>query len=161
MLSSVHLLLIYFMYSSLYCSWRRKWQPTPVFLPGESQGQGALWAAVYRVTQSRTRLKRLSSSSSSLYCWPHTPTLSLLSSCLVATNLFSMSLFLFCVYIHSLGFFFFRFHLCSCMLSDVQLCDPMDCSLPDSSVHGIFPGKNTGVGCHCLKCLSFSADWLH
>ena len=22
--------------------WRRKWQPTPVFLPGESQGQGGL-----------------------------------------------------------------------------------------------------------------------
>ena len=28
------------------------------------------------------------------------------------------------------------------------LCDPMDCSLPDSSVHGDSPGKNTGVGCH-------------
>ena len=23
-------------------SWRRKWQPTPVFLPGESQGRGSL-----------------------------------------------------------------------------------------------------------------------
>ena len=23
-------------------SWRRKWQPTPVFLPGESQGWGSL-----------------------------------------------------------------------------------------------------------------------
>ena len=45
--------------------WRRKWQPTPVFLPGESLGWGAWWAAVYGVTQSRTRLKRLSSSSSS------------------------------------------------------------------------------------------------
>ena len=34
-------------------------------------------------------------------------------------------------------------------LSRVRLfCDPMDCSLPGSSVHGIFPGKNTGVGCH-------------
>ena len=44
--------------------WRRKWQPTPVFLPGESQGRGAWWAAVYGVAQSRTRLKRLSSSSS-------------------------------------------------------------------------------------------------
>ena len=22
--------------------WRRKWQPTPVFLPGQSQGQGSL-----------------------------------------------------------------------------------------------------------------------
>ena len=25
-----------------FIHWRRKWQPTPVFLPGESQGQGSL-----------------------------------------------------------------------------------------------------------------------
>ena len=25
-----------------YLFWRRKWQPTPVFLPGESQGRGSL-----------------------------------------------------------------------------------------------------------------------
>ena len=61
--------------------WRRKWQPTPMFLPGESQGrdpnsesQDAFYvrtsglrglpetfavygAAVYGVAQSRTRLK--------------------------------------------------------------------------------------------------------
>ena len=43
----------------------RKWQPTPVSLPGESQGHGVWWAAIYGVTQSRTRLKRLSSSSTS------------------------------------------------------------------------------------------------
>ena len=30
------------------------------------------------------------------------------------------------------------------------LRDPMDCSLPGSSVHGIFPGKSPGVGCHHL-----------
>ena len=96
-----------------FMHWRRKWQPTPVFLPGESQGQGSLvgcrlwgrteldtterlhfhfslscigegdgnplqcsclenprdggawWATVYGVAQSRTRLKQLSSSSSS------------------------------------------------------------------------------------------------
>ena len=30
------------------------------------------------------------------------------------------------------------------------LCDPMDCSLPGSSVHGDCPGKNTEVGCHAL-----------
>ena len=46
-----------------FMHWRRKWQPTPVFLPGESQGWGAWWAAVYGVAQSWTRLKRLSSSS--------------------------------------------------------------------------------------------------
>ena len=41
----------------------------------------------------------------------------------------------------------------ACMLSHfshIQLfCDPMDCSPPGSSVHGIdSPGKNTGLGCH-------------
>ena len=47
-----------------FMHWRMKWQPTPVFLPGESQGWGSWWAAVYGVAQSQTRLKRLSSSSS-------------------------------------------------------------------------------------------------
>ena len=37
--------------------------PTPVFLPGESQGRGAWWAAIYGVTQSQTQLMQLSSSS--------------------------------------------------------------------------------------------------
>ena len=30
------------------------------------------------------------------------------------------------------------------------LCNPTDCSLPGSSVHGDSPAKNTGVGCHTL-----------
>ena len=50
-----------------FTHWRRKWQPTPVFLPGESQGQGSLVGCRLWVTQSRTRLKRLSSSSRSVY----------------------------------------------------------------------------------------------
>ena len=32
----------------------------------------------------------------------------------------------------------------------LTLCNPMDCSLLGSSVHGNSPGKNTGVGCHAL-----------
>ena len=31
-----------------------------------------------------------------------------------------------------------------------NLCNPMDCSLPGSSVYEDSPGKNTGVGCHAL-----------
>ena len=38
----------------------------------------------------------------------------------------------------------------SCAQSCVTLWDPTDCSPPGSSVHGIFPGNNTGVGCHFL-----------
>ena len=33
--------------------------PTSIFLPGESQDRGALWATAHRVTKSHTRLKRL------------------------------------------------------------------------------------------------------
>ena len=44
-----------------FMHWRRKWQPTPVFLPGESQGQRSLVGCVYGVPQSRTWLKWLSS----------------------------------------------------------------------------------------------------
>ena len=46
-----------------FMHWRRKWQPTPVFLPGESPGRGSLMGCIYGVAQSRTRLKWLSSSS--------------------------------------------------------------------------------------------------
>ena len=46
--------------------------------------------------------------------------------------------------------------------SEPHLCDPMDCSLPASFVHGI-PTKNTGVGSHALIQGIFSTqEWtLH
>ena len=40
--------------------------------------------------------------------------------------------------------------LCLVAHSCPSLCDPMDCSLPDSSMHGDSPGKTTGVGCCVL-----------
>ena len=40
-------------------------------------------------------------------------------------------------------------HVLSCF-SRVWLYDPMDHSPPGSSVHGVSPGKNTGLGCHAL-----------
>ena len=42
--------------------------------------------------------------------------------------------------------------LCLCLVTQScpTLCDPIDCSLPGSSVHGDSPGKNIGVGCHAL-----------
>ena len=43
--------------------WRRQWQPTTVFLPGESRDGGAWWAAIYGVAQSQIWLKWHSSSS--------------------------------------------------------------------------------------------------
>ena len=65
-----------------FMHWRRKWQPTPVFLPGESQGWGSLvGCCLWGRTGSHRfgHLKRLSSSSSSsmlfgktslsFFCW--------------------------------------------------------------------------------------------
>ena len=37
--------------------WRRKGQPTPVFLPGESHGQRSLRGTLHEVRKSRTRLR--------------------------------------------------------------------------------------------------------
>ena len=52
-----------------FLHWRRKWQPTPVFLPGESQGQGSLVGCrLWGRTESDTT-KRLSSSSSNRIGW--------------------------------------------------------------------------------------------
>ena len=47
-------------------------------------------------------------------------------------------------------YFAVLFSLCMRIPSCPILCDSMDYSLPDSSVHGIFSGKNTEVGCHFL-----------
>ena len=44
-------------------------------------------------------------------------------------------------------FIFLILLLFSC--SVVSICNPMDCSLPDS-VHGDSPGNKTGVGCHAF-----------
>ena len=59
---------------------------------------------------------------------------------------------------NSSGWFQREYLFLNCSLfSHVQLfCDPMDCSPSSSSVHGIPPGKNTGVGCHSL----FQGGWV-
>ena len=62
-----------------------------------------------------------------------------------------------------------RVCVCVCLVTQLcpTICNPMDCDLPGSSIHGISPGKNTGVSCHfvlqgifptqglnlCLLCL--------
>ena len=45
------------------------------------------------------------------------------------------------------------------LISCVQVfCDPMDCSPPGSSVHGIPQARNTGEGCHFLLQRIFPAQ---
>ena len=36
--------------------WRREWQPTPVFLPGNPKDRGAWWAIGHEVPKSWTQL---------------------------------------------------------------------------------------------------------
>ena len=87
------------------------------------RGGGAWWAAVYGVTQSRTRLKRLRSSSSSSSRYADDTTLMAESEEELKNLLMKVK-----------------------SESEVsQLCptlsDPMDCSLPGSSVRGIFQAR--------------------
>ena len=107
--------------------WRRKWQPTPVFLPRESQGQGSLVAAIYGVAQSRTWAKRFSSSS-------NRATLKIKGT--IPKDNIKSHVFSYCV----------------CVLvapAHPTLCNPVDCNLPGSFVWS-FLGKNAGGGCPAL-----------
>ena len=45
--------------------------------------------------------------------------------------------------------------------SYLTLCDPVDCSLPGSSVHGDSTGKNTEMGCHALLQGTFPPQGLN
>ena len=56
--------------------WRRKWQPTPVFLPGESQGRGSpvgcrLWGRTESDTTEATATTGGSSNIFHCVCKPH------------------------------------------------------------------------------------------
>ena len=44
------------------------------------------------------------------------------------------------------------YSLCMCLITQScsTLCDPMECNLPGTSVHGDSSGKNTRMGCHAL-----------
>ena len=54
------------------------------------------------------------------------------------------------VFIISWAYFLLQVVGCLIAHSCPILWDPMDCSLPSSSVHGVSPGKDTEVGCHAL-----------
>ena len=70
-----------------FLHWRRKWQPTPVFLPGESQGWGSLVGChLWGCTELDTT-EQLSSSSSSSY----TVSIVALLVCIPTTNVTGLS----------------------------------------------------------------------
>ena len=106
---------------------------------------GAWWAAVYGVAQRRTRLKQLSSSSRELRsCMPCSTSKKKRAK---MGELYQMFLFgLIITFVTSsiedisVPLNVNITHRCYCCLvakSCLTLCDPMDCSLPGSPVHGI------------------------
>ena len=99
----------------VYCPWRRKWQPTPVFLflSGEFHGQRSL------VGYSPMELQRVE------YDW--------VTNIHIYRYIYACVCVCVCVYIYI-----------ACVLSHfttVALCNYMDCSPPGSSVSGILQAR--------------------
>ena len=104
------------------CPWRRQWHPTPVFLPGKSQGWGSLvgcrlWGCTESDTTKATQQQQ--QQSWPIVCDPKDCSLPGLS-------------------VH--GILQGRILEWSLQLYPI-LCNPMDCSLPGSSVHGIHQAR--------------------
>ena len=148
---------------------RREWLSTLVFLPGEFHGQrslvgcsswggrvghkGACWAAIYVVAQSRTRLKRRSSSSRATnnftFFQSTQDTLCLLyvhGSSLLDPSSWSVGcLLLTCLVIHHS-----TQHTCSVCKSCLTLLQPHGLEPTRLLCPWDFPDKNTRVCCHSL-----------
>ena len=94
--------------------WRRKWQPTPVFLPGEAHGQRSLQTEAGCSPWCCSDLTHTyKPMAGSLFCTAEANT-ALQSHYVMCTKLFQ-----------------------SCP----ALCNPMDCSPPGPSVHGILQAR--------------------
>ena len=111
----------------------RKWQVTTEFLPGKFHGQRCLvgycpWGHRELGMTEYTRTE----------CW--------IQVCLnLNPDSFPPQYFLTSI----TGNIYTNIYvLCLVTQSCLTLCDPMDCSLPGSSVHDDCLGKNTGVGYH-------------
>ena len=98
-----------------FMHWRRKWQPTPVFLPGESQGrQSLVGCSLWGCTESDTTEATQQQQSNQTERGKENSS--------NRTYLTISTLWKVCVKVAQ-----------SCP----TICDPIDCSLPGSSVHGI------------------------
>ena len=92
-------------------AWRRTWQPTPVFLPGESHGQAS------PVGYSPWGHNGSDTTEATWHAHMHGTGKNTSNTIHVCT------------------------HACKLLSSCPTLCDPMDCSPPGSSVHGILQAR--------------------
>ena len=123
-------------FSDLLTPWRRKWQPTPVFLPGESQGQRSL---VGCRLWGRTELDMTETAQQQQQLTPEIRKASrgdkeAPNDILLLTLRFSLAHFYCCLVIKPRPVL-----LQPHELQPTRLLCPWD-----------FPGKNSGVGCHFL-----------
>ena len=130
--------------------WRRKWQPTPVFLPGKSCGQrspaGYSPWSIKKSGMTEHAARTSPSPPNPKPFWPQTENFTISSSVSQAFRL-TMN------FITGLpGSPACKWQImvllshcnCVCMLVAQlcpTLCDPMDCSPPGSSVHGILQAR--------------------
>ena len=113
--------------------WRRKWQPTPVFLPGESQGRGSLVGCRRRGRRESDTTEVTQQQEQQL--GPE-----------VCAWLYWVICVCACVLSHC---------------SRVQLCATLWTVAPSLLCPWDSPGKNAGVGCHALLQRIFPTQGLN
>ena len=139
--------------------WRRKWQPTPVFLPGESQGRKR-WLNGEKGVATCGYNKRgeeggpsptfVHTAAATLPCPPHLHWQSARYRTRCVLRGITIVSQISCMYAYSLA------------LSRLALCNSMDCSPPGSSGHGIFQARRLEwVVIPFSMSSSQARDWTH
>ena len=141
--------------------WRRKWQPTPAFLPGESQGLGSLvgcrlWGRTESVTTEATAVAAAAAAACVCLIGDikklHLCNNNFMSS--TGNNLVMIFQLRVLNILNTLG-------CCCCKVASVESdfvrphrWQPTRLPRPWDS-----PGKNTGVGCHfLLQCMKVKSE---
>ena len=108
--------------------WRRAWQPTPVFLLGESREQRSLGATVHRVGHYWSDLAH---DLNGKRVWKRVDTYVCITESFCCTPETNATLLIKCACVL----------ISAQLLSSIWLCDPVDCTPPSPSVHGILQAR--------------------
>ena len=112
--------------------WRRKWQPTPVFLPGESQGWGSLVGCrLWGHTESDTTEATWRQQQQYVY------------RLYSIKSYYKIKAIVPCNIKYILDAYLFYTHVCHAksLQSCPTLCNPIHHSLPGSCVHGLLQAR--------------------